>query len=448
MKLDKINFQVLENGVKQLILKNREIAVMEICKSSIKVIVYDNTNPQGISFTYTENMLLEDTQSYMNLDSVLLGEAISKIKSNLLREEFDLNNLTFVVAIASMAHVEVSEYPVLPIKELQEALAWEMPQHVSGEISAYEYRYIARKKAERIKKEELTISQEVTIYILSKQVINVIMEVFAREQLHLACLTVTESVIFREKDEEFLKDVEFFEGFYSKQKLEELRTEYRLLIMTAYCYSQGAINVNFLNKQKHYEAIYFYFKTLCKYVSCICWGASLVILIGMQGWKYYNLQSLENLQKELHKYDVWQKRMLETKQIDTEIKQLEEKIQYLAKSKIKWSEEIKRIASCLPEGCWLTKVEQDSSNENLGEGLILQGKAENLVLITKFLNKLKDNTQYEKVELLKSETAPNDQLINAAKLNFTIKFRFMKPNLEKAYIARKEGTVGVKGKVQ
>ncbi|MCQ2373771.1 MAG: PilN domain-containing protein [Phascolarctobacterium sp.] len=426
MNYPKYAYKAIENKIKRFLIKNKEIAVIEIGDIYFKVIVYDNTRPKGISFSWSRELpeLAVEQQGIINTDMLL--NLVNELKEKLLKEDFDLEELCFVISVNGFAQQRLLEFPKLENKELQEAIAWEITQYINWPEGSYEYRYKLSEFPYNKSDESLTSSLAVTVYALPKELIKSLLYVFSEAKLLLVSFTVTESIEDLDSNEQALKEIDFYEGFYNVEKLEKLRKEYYALIMAAIGFCNDKLIINFLPKSKQQEAMYFWFKKLFKYSSIVSFSLSFILLVSMQALIHYKYQEVESINGKLQKLAVWQTRLRKVQNLEQQIHELEIKIKYLEKQKVKWNQQLKYISHCLPDGCWLTNLEQEANTEHQGRGLILQGKAENLTKVNQFLNNLKASELYEKVELINSDMPINTYASINSVVKYKLKIKFKK----------------------
>lgn len=409
--------------IKYRLLRNREIVVVEISQASCKSIVYDNSKTQGISF-YWANENIDDRNMEKNFHEVdNMSNCISELKKELLKEDFNLATMLFVVNLVDSSCVGTLELPILPEGDLKEALAWEISQRIPWEISNTEYRYQNKLSNFKTDEEALADIQELEFYALLKETIKTVVDVFTQQNLRLCCLTVGNSIYSDIDEQTMVNKIDFFAGFYNKQKLENLHKEFDNTILTAIKYCQGKINIDFLSTKQHYEVISNLLEKLSKGMICLLLGLSLVIIGIVKGINIYEQQQRDNLQAKLQKLAVWEKRLLATQEQDRQRKQLQEMIKQVENRKIKWSEHLTKISNCLPEKCWLTKLEQETGKQNTW--LVLYGKAENIGLVTKLVNDLQEKGKYSKVELLYSNNLPGNKSFVRPITDYKLKIKLL-----------------------
>ena len=91
----------------------------------------------------------------------------------------------------------------------------------------------------------------------------------------------------------------------------------------------------------------------------------------------------------------------ENKQADYQIRQYQEKLQYISQTGPVWTPALRAIGSMIPEGCWLEELQQ--KHEPAGR-LEMKGCAIKLTQISEFLENLEQSGVFSKVRLVDSGT--------------------------------------------
>ena len=241
--------------------------------------------------------------------------------------------------------------PVMPKKEIAEAIRWELPLHVPFEDGTYYFAY-----------KSLGISdgmENLQVYVVLKSIVQNLEEEAKEQGLVLTEVRVSCN---EERSLNLLPDGE-------KRKL--------------------------LPKTKLY-----------KYGTILLLILGAVFLTGAWCYKTVQVSNLRKAQANLQNMSLWQERYEKQKVREQKIKTLSTAIVKLEKERVLWSELLPVLGVSVPKDCWLTTIKQRDASKIVE----LQGKAKAMEQIRKLLDDLQGSKNFSKVTLAETNAVKGELL--------------------------------------
>ena len=241
--------------------------------------------------------------------------------------------------------------PVMPKKEIAEAIRWELPLHVPFEDGTYYFAY-----------KSLGISdgmENLQVYVVLKSIVQNLEEEAKEQGLVLTEVRVS-------GDEEHALNL--LPG-----------GEKRKLLPKTKLYKHGTILLLIL-------------------------GA--VLLTGVWCYKTVQVSNLRKAQANLQNMSLWQERYEKQKVREQKIKTLSTAIVKLEKERVLWSELLPVLGVSVPKDCWLTTIKQRDASKIVE----LQGKAKAMEQIRKLLDDLQGSKNFSKVTLAETNAVKGELL--------------------------------------
>lgn len=241
--------------------------------------------------------------------------------------------------------------PVMPKKEVAEAVRWELPLHVPYEDGTYYFAYKSLGLSDGM--------ENLQVYVVLKSLVQKL-----EEEAQLQGLVLTEVRVVGEEEcaLNLLPDGEK-RKLLPKTKLYKLGTII-LLLLSALCFS-------------------------------VAWC--------------YNAVQVSNLRKaqvNLESLRTWQERYEKQKARGQKIKALSTAIAKLEKERVLWSELLPVLGASVPKDCWLTTIKQKEASQIIE----LQGKAKEMEQIKKLLVNLQASRNFSKVTLAETNAIKGELL--------------------------------------
>ena len=241
--------------------------------------------------------------------------------------------------------------PVMPKKEVAEAVRWELPLHVPFEDGTYYFAYKSLGLNDGM--------ENLQVYVVLKSLVQKL-----EEEANLQGLILTEVRIVGEEESalNLLPDGE-------KRKL--------------------------LPKTKLYKL-----------------GTIILLLLGALSfsvaWCYNAVQvsSFRKAQVKLESLRPWQERYEKQEARGQKIKALSTAIAKLEKERVLWSELLPVLGASVPKDCWLTTIKQKEASQIIE----LQGKAKEMEQIKKLLTNLQASKNFSKVTLAETNAIKGELL--------------------------------------
>ena len=241
--------------------------------------------------------------------------------------------------------------PVMPKREVAEAVRWELPLHVPYEDGTYYFAYKSLSLNDGM--------ENLLVYVVLKSLVQKL-----EEEANLQGLVLTEVRVVGEEESalNLLPDGE-------KRKLLPKTTLYKL----------GTIILLLL--------------------SVLCFSVA---------WCYNAVQvsNLRKAQVKLGSLRPWQERYEKQEARGQKIKALSTAIAKLEKERVLWSELLLVLGASVPKDCWLTTIKQKEASQIIE----LQGKAKEMEQIKKLLVNLQASKNFSKVILAETNAIKGELL--------------------------------------
>jgi len=236
--------------------------------------------------------------------------------------------------------------PMMPAKEVAEAVRWELPLHVPYAEGSFYYDYKILGDSDGM--------QNILVAVILKKLFDELDEAAQTQDLILTSVNVAG---YEEQGFNLVPDA-------AKRKRVPL----------AKLYSLGTVSVLVLG---------------------------VVLISG--GWCYKTVQAsrLQKVQAQIQNLSLWQKRYEEQEVRSQKIKAFSETLQKLERERLLWSKVLPALGSSTPENCWLTNIKQREASKIVE----VYGKAKSMEEVKKLLENLQVSKNFTKVTL--AETNAN-----------------------------------------
>ena len=241
--------------------------------------------------------------------------------------------------------------PVMPKKEIAEAIRWELPLHVPFEDGTYYFAYKSLGLSDGM--------ENLQVYVVLKSLVQNLEEEAKEQGLALTEVRVSgdeESTLNLLPDGEMRK-------LLSKTKLYKLGTILLLILGT-------------------------------------------MLLTGAWCYKTVQVSNLRKAQANLQNMSLWQERYEKQKVREQKIKNLSTALVKLEKERVLWSELLLVLGVSVPKDCWLTTIKQRDASKIVE----LQGKAKAMEQIRKLLDDLQGSKNFSKVTLAETNAVKGELL--------------------------------------
>ena len=233
--------------------------------------------------------------------------------------------------------------PVMPKKEVAEAVRWELPLHIPFEDGTYYFAYKSLGLSDGM--------ENLQVYVVLKSLVQEL-----EEEAKMQSLILTEVRVSNDEADtlNLLPDGQ-------KRKL--------------------------LPKTKLYK-----FGTICLFVL----GTVFIAV----AWCHKTVQVSKLLEEQaiLQEMHTWQERYEKWEARDRRIKTLTTELTKLEKERVLWSELLPVLGASVPKDCWLTTIKQRDASQVVE----LYGKAKEMEQIKKLLDNLQVTKNFSKVTLLET----------------------------------------------
>ena len=241
--------------------------------------------------------------------------------------------------------------PVMPKKEIAEAIRWELPLHVPFEDGSYYFAYKSLGLSDGM--------ENLQVYVVLKSIVQNLEEEAKEQGL---VLTEVRVIGNEESTLNLLPD-----------------GEKRKLLPKTKLYKLGTILLLILG-----------------------------IVLGTGAWCYKMVQvsNLRKAQENLQNMSLWQERYEKQKVREQKIKTLSTAIAKLEKERVLWNELLPAFGASVPKDCWLTTIKQREASKIVE----LQGKAKAMEQIRKLLDVLQGSNKFCKVTLAETNAVKGELL--------------------------------------
>ena len=233
--------------------------------------------------------------------------------------------------------------PVMPKKEVAEAVRWELPMHVPFEDGTYYFGYKSLGLSDGM--------ENLQVYVVLKSLVQEL-----EEEAKLEGLVLTEVKASNDEADtlNLLPDGQ-------KRKL--------------------------LPKTKLYKL-----GTICLLI------LGTALFTGVWGYKTVHVANLQKVQAILQEMHTWQDRYEKWEARAQKIKALSTAIAKLEKERVRWSELLPVLGASVPQDCWLTTIKQRDASQVVE----LQGKAKEIEQIKNLVDNLQVTKNFSKVTLVET----------------------------------------------
>lgn len=233
--------------------------------------------------------------------------------------------------------------PVMPKKEVAEAVRWELPLHIPFEDGTYYFAYKSLGLSDGM--------ENLQVYVVLKSLVQEL-----EEEAKMQSLILTEVRVSNDKADtlNLLPDGQ-------KRKL--------------------------LPKTKLYKL-----GTICLLI------LETVLFTGMWCYNTMQVSKLREAQANLQAIHLWQERYEKWEAKEQKIKALSTAIAKLEKERVLWSELLTVLGACVPKDCWLTTIKQRDASQVVE----LQGKAKEIEQIKNLVDNLQVTKNFSKVTLVET----------------------------------------------
>ena len=241
--------------------------------------------------------------------------------------------------------------PVMPKKEIVEAIRWELPLHVPFEDGTYYFVYKSLGLSDGM--------ENLQVYVVLKSIVQKLEEE-AKEQ----GLVLTEVRVSGNEE-------------YALNLLPD--GEKRKLLPKTKLYKHGIILLLILGT---------------------------ILLTGAWCYKTVQVSNLRKAQVNLQNMSLWQERYEKYKVREQKIETLSTALAKLEKERVLWSELLPVLGASVPKDCWLTTIKQREASKIVE----LQGKAKAMEQIRKLLDVLQGSNKFCKVTLAETNAVKGELL--------------------------------------
>ncbi len=239
--------------------------------------------------------------------------------------------------------------PVMPKKEVAEAVRWELPMYVPFEDGTYYFAYRSLGLSDGM--------ENLQVYVVLKSLVQEL-----EEESKLQGLVLTEVKI--SGDEADTLNL-FPDG--EKRKL--------------------------LPKRKLYNL-----GTMCLVI------LGMVLITGAWGYKMLQVSKLREAQANLQAIHPWQEKYEKWEARGRRIKALTIELTKLEKERVLWSELLPVFGASVPKDCWLTTIKQRDASKVVE----LQGKAKEIEQIKNLVDNLQVTKNFSKVTLVETNATKGE----------------------------------------
>lgn len=412
--LQEFSFLKLQDSLGLWLRKDFEVLSISIGRTEIKAVVYIKEQEEGIDFSCCYD-LGEEARDYSWLgNSQILLKMLEPLAKDLVKAGYVDDKVKVIVTLEDYAFTERLDLPELERKDLEEALNWEVPEHVPWDKGSYTFQYLIKKSEEvtegQINDNALAKLQQVYIYAVENMCVEALVEAIKSIGWELVGITVAEALTFEEFIEQ-VKLIDFYEAHYTEEQLAGKQELYAIPIMAAMAYGTGRLHINFLPKEDRYRVKLTEYKVVFNSLSCVCLGVSLLMSTLAYGYHYKEDSELEERKMQESNMAIWKERIQETKKLQVKEQRLSQQIKQIEAKKILWSGIMKDLGRLVPQGVWLTKVNQqaevDAAN-NKRVRIMLQGQAQSVALVSQLMQNLEQSKNLHRFELVNSGTDAKD----------------------------------------
>lgn len=383
--------------------KDEELLCINLARNAVQAVVLVRED-WGVDFCQSYDVSVSDDLESTTGEALAVKHCLALLKQDLQTAGYG-ESLQCVVALEGNCYREEMEMPLLPKEELQEALAWEVPEHIPWEKESYSYGF--RTKVVADEEENAGGVQKVEVFALQKPIIDEVLESIVKEGWNCVALTVAEALEEQGQENSDFAKVNFYEGFYRPEQLLHLKESYRVCIQLGLDYYLKKIAVDFLPTKQKQSAWLSSKAGILTLISKLVLLISMLLIVGANAGKYYASYELNQKQERLEQLSQWEQRIKDWHSLNKEKQELEKEITALGCQKLYWSKYLQNLADVLPQGVWLTKLQQGKQSQGRDYILTISGKAQNSEQLTGLMEALKRIKTFTEVELTNSQEGKN-----------------------------------------
>lgn len=238
------------------------------------------------------------------------------------------------------------QLPMMPLKELAEAVRWELPLHVPFEEGSYIYNYQPLGKGEGL--------QRVKVFAVRKELVAEYEALAKSKGLTLTALRSGEEEAFN-----LLPDAE-------KRLRQPLSRFYKLGTTLAFL-------------------------------------AGALLLAGSYCYHEAQLAKLNTAEQRLQEMKIWQQRFEEKQAREQKLATLSDALKKLERERLVWSRLLANLGNSMPKDCWLTLVKQRDESPVVE----VQGKAGSMEQVKLLLRNLQGSRNFKQVSLTETGEGKN-----------------------------------------
>lgn len=401
MELSLIDSKISEcvSKVPWLSCQGEELLCVNIAETSVQAIVFVRED-LGVDFCQSYDASSADDFESAEGEALALKQIFTLLKQDLQTAGYG-ESMQCVVALEGYCYMEELEMPLLSRQQLQEALDWELPEHIPWEQGSYSYGLSTQSIAS--KDEENNNVQQVKVYALQNESVTNMLELLRGQGWNCLALTVTEALEELAEDSNDFTKVDFYEGFYRSEQLIHLKESYRACIKLGLAYYLKGLAIDFLPAKQKQKAWLEARAGLMALLSKLVLVISMLLIVGANAGKYYASYELNQKRQSLAQLAYWEQRIKDWQQLEKEKQELEKEIVSLTRQKLYWSKYLQELAGALPQGVWLTKLQQGKQGERSDSIVIIAGKAQRSEQLTSLLDVLKRSKLFQEVELTNTQ---------------------------------------------
>lgn len=273
-------------------------------------------------------------QRFWNLSSTLKDSSEKQLTVTLKEEQVYICELTL---------------PIMPAKEIKEAVGWELPYHIPLIEGNFYYDYTQLGKNDGM--------QQIKAVAVAKEVVEQLGEAAKEKDLLLVAVNV-----------------------------------------------EGNERINLLPDAK--ARLRYPRNKLYRLGTVAALSLGILLCLGSYVYKTIQVQKLHTFQERLQAMAYWEKRFEEQQAVSERISLLEKALSKFERERIVWSKLLLILGECVPKECWLTQVKQREENNFIE----LQGKAVNVQQVQGLIENLKATLKFENIKLSETVEARDELL--------------------------------------
>lgn len=315
----------------------------------------------GVSYWQQGQMLW---QEQLKQDVATAQGLEDELRQLLLQHEVEENITTLLLPQAAALHSEQLLLPLLPQKEMLQAVAWEVQHCVPWEAGSYSYGYSVESSLTGDGQQ-----CQVRLAALPDALRQTWQELCAKLLLHLEYISLDTQ----------LGAENLAQGWYAGKALPH---SYRQQKQQSLCLPPQLA------------------RRWLPRAACGVLMLALLAYAGAWGGRYLAGQQLQSVQKQLAQLAPWQERQRESKAVEQKIQHLQGLLQGAkAPVAVQAGSELEALCCLMRPGAWLTVLEYSGARKPL----LLQGQAVDAQAVQALAQGLQQSGRYSRVELLQTQ---------------------------------------------